>query len=250
MSTTTIILIVVCSVCGLFFLWAVKNGNNIKFKKKEGKSKNPKDKFKDVIPKEKPEKKEKQKPEKIRKTVLDEKSGKVESPTNKVVKVTKEDFKTNDIELPKTFTEKSEENKSRTDNIDDKFNLDDFDLEKEMEALGIKPPKFNSAPTFVDESDNFGASMINPYVMQEDQFVDNFNYASNFKDEEFDFPKQEKKDGEFVNQSLEERFIKVFGDTAFVEDKATREVIIGEIVSTNRSKTNRESRARRNKFLN
>lgn len=248
MSTTTIILIAVFGVCGLFLLWAIKNGNNIKFKKKEKKSK---DKFKDVIPKEKPEKK---KPEKIRKAVKDEKSGKAEPPTNKIVKVTKEDFKSNDIEIPKTMEEKKPDTQ-KTDKKDE-FNIDDFDLEKEMEALGITPPNFNKKPSFEADFNDFGAPMQDPYMFSG---INDLDFGKEFMSDpikdDFDFKPSflnsngPKTDGTFVNESIDARFAKIFGDSALADDKTAREVVIGDVMSGNRSRTNREARERRNKWL-
>ena len=57
MESTTIVLIIIFAICGLVLIWAFKNGNNLKLKKKEKKQRKKKTKdskkeeFKEIIPK-------------------------------------------------------------------------------------------------------------------------------------------------------------------------------------------------------
>lgn len=251
MSFQTIILVVVFVVIGFVLVWSIKNGNNIKFKfkKRDKKKKTEKsDEFKDVIPKEKPEKKEK--PATIRKTVKDEKAGKIAPPTNKVMKVTKEDFTSNDLNIPKAFEDKktAPESKDKEKTFGEKFD-EEFDLEKEMRALGITLPDETSKPMDMDFSDD---DFLNPY-MRNGQPLPDFDFNSELadlklEDDTFSLKRPmpgPKVEGEILDESLEARFTKVFGDTG-IADSTTREIIVGSVMLGNRSRTNRE---RRKKWL-
>lgn len=261
---TSIILVVIFVIVAFVFLWAIKNGNNIKFKKKEKKKKE--DKYKEVIPKDKPAKEEKpkEKPEKIRKAVKDEKSGKASPPTNKIMKVTKEDFKENDLAVPKTFDEQTERVKEC---LDDNSNISDFDLEKELEALGLgkgigNGPSINengfAGSEFEDflapmreEKESFSSFTMPNKIISRNE-ISNSNEPIDFSDEFFKFKpvaSKQKDEGVFEHQTVEERFNKVFGEQGLLLDKTSHEVLVGDIMSGNRSRTNREARERRTKFM-
>ena len=275
MEPTTIILIVIFVVCGLFLLWAVKNGNNIKAKKKDKKqkSKSPKEEeFKDVVPKEKKEKTEKKKSEKIRQSAKDEKSGKSAGPTNKVMKVTKEDFKLNDMAVPKSLDETKSDLKSKPVNKDDDFKIPELPSDFKIPELpsDFKIPLLKSSGlddyNFKDDiwsDDDFLGS--DPDLMgvlppiDDMSFNDDLNLGKVDNLPPIDFgslPKIDtpakmnmpKVEGKIENEPMDERFKKVFGSTG-LESSGAKEVIIGDILSGNRSKTNRELREKRTKWM-
>jgi len=271
MEPTNIILIVIFAICGLVLVWAIKNGNNIKLKKKEKKQKaDKKEKFKEVIPKEKPEKAEKpekkQKKETIKDSAKAEKAGKAEPPTNKVMKVTKEDFKSNDMEVPKalggeekkTSETKKNDFKFDADNFElpplknfgkDDFNFDDNFLKDDITGLDpafedFLAPMKGSGETGKDlpflpavEEDSFDFSS--------DEFMSDLDSLLEVKSE--DTPKSSVK-GEILNETVEQRISKVFGDTLRTE-AGVKEVMVGEVLAGNRSRTNRELREKRKKWM-
>lgn len=243
---------------GFVLIWAIKNGNNIKFKKKEKKKKDKSaNNFKDVVPKEKPDKKVHK--EKVRAAVKAEKSGEAMPPSNKVVKVTKEDFSNSDLVVPKSMEDKNVEEKSNEifkKEFDEKFD-DNFDLEKEMRALGISMPE--SASIMDDQlTKDFLAPMSGglPDECFKDDFTD-FDFNDDFsdlpfgKDDIFEIKGEDNstmKPGKFEEKSISERMAKVFGESGFA-DETTKEIIVGSVMLGNRSRTNRENRERRNKWL-
>lgn len=267
MEPTTIILIVIFAICGMVLLWAFKNGNNIKFKKREKKEKaDKKEKFKEVLPKEKPEKEKKEKKEKIHQAVKEEKSGKVEPPTNKVMKVTKEDFKSNDIEIPKALG--GEDKKAQETKKDDfNFNPDDFvlpplkdfkeaDFKFDDDLLKADFPAFDSSmqdfnfPMAGDnsfqglpflpsaESDSFDFSAQDPFLPSMDSAIE--LGPKN--------PTVSPVKGEILTESVEDRISKVFGGTT-LDASGVKEVMVSEVLTGNRSRTNRELRERRKKWM-
>ena len=268
METTTIILIGIFVVCGFVFLWALKNGNGLKFAKKEKKKKAEKskqEKYKDVVPKEKPVKKEK-KPfkQKISSSAKAEKAGTQEAPSNKVVKVTKEDFQSNDMDVPKTFDTAPEKQEPPIDAQsivkDNKFmeglgQLSDFNFQDDMWDQGDKPltdkeiedflspmgSPFDSEQGFPPNDDFFKMDdSVSPIDPRPTEPLIDFGLNS----ERF-APARESK---ILNEGIEERFNQVFGKAAMPAGGA-REVIVGEVLSENRSRTNREIRQKRLKQM-
>lgn len=286
MEPTTIILIVIFAICGLVLLWAFKNGNNIKFKKKEKsekKKKAPKDKqkeeFKEVIPKEKKEKQDKnektekkeKKLEPIRDVVKDEKAGKVEAPSNKISKITKEDFESNNITVPKSLggEDKSvKPNKSKDVKLKQKefdlpplsglggLNFDDEFLKEDLASLGLREEDYLGPSQLTDKllDDPFLA------MSDEDQFMLGKDMGLGLGDipmSDFNnfppptslgMPTKSNTKGEIKTESIEARLERVFGDDLPVQP-GIKEVIVGEILSGNRSKVNRELREKRKKWM-
>lgn len=272
MEGTTIVLIVIFAICGLVLLWALKNGNNIKLKKKDKKAKKSnEDKFKDVVPKEKKKKQHKQK---ISETAKAEKAGTKEPPTNKIMKVTKEDFKSNDIEIPKSLeTPVSKESK-----VGSPIKLKDEDLKgiklkssNESNDFGFAGnlDKFNlpDLKDFSNEEDDFWKDMPDDFILpplakeHKERFGKNDDIEKDFADfnkgmednsgfwkglEEIQNPQpnKEREKGEILNEIIEARFEKVFGKTSEAPSVA-KEIIIGDVLSGNRSRTNRELREKR-----
>ena len=266
MEFTTIIIIAIFAICGFVLFWAIANGNNIKFKKREKKSKSKPakdEKFKDVVPKEKPKKAIKQK---ISESVKEEKSGKKEVPSNKVVKVTKEDFKSNDLEVPKTLDDKKEEQAKITQE-EFKFDFDNLNITGDPttkllgdinfndpmtggeQPLGLDgmnddlflPPTLNSG---IDDMDLFKGGMQEDFYKFDDklsalQLDDDFPYGF----EEIESPK-EKKPGQILNETMQDRFNQVFGENLSIEEPV-KEVLVGNVLASSRSRTNRELRERR-----
>ena len=267
MEFTTIIVIVIFAICGLVLLWAIANGNNIKFKKKEKKSKSKpskEEKFKDVVPKEKPKKEVKQK---ISTSAKEEKAGKKDSPTNKVVKVTKEDFKSNDLEIPKALDDKKPEpEKPKPEEF--KFDFDEFNISGDPTSKLVGDINFSDPYTgkndfpldfgsmnddlFLPPMHNNSTSEANLFKggIQDDfyKFDDKLPPLNLDDDLLYDFNKsiknEPRKDGQILHETLETRFNQVFGDNVSAEVPA-KEVIVGEILANNRSRTNRELRERR-----
>ena len=276
MEPTTIILTVIFAICGLVLIWAIKNGNNIKFKKKEKKTKSKdskKEKFKEVIPKEKKEKPDKKK-ETIRESVKDEKAGKVEPPTNKIMKVTKDDFMSNNISVPKSLGgEDKEKEKSKSEDFhfdakdlgllpmhpmkefDDKdFMFDDKFMKDDFSGLGLNEEDFLKPmmnddkllenpflPMPEDDSLLLGKDM----KLGEDLLMDFNNFPPPAS---VGMPMQSKVKGDIKPESIEERLEKVFGDN-ISNEPGVKEVIVGDILSGNRSKANRELREKRKKWM-
>lgn len=275
MEGTTIVLIAIFAICGLVSLWAIKNGNNIKLKKKEKKAKKSnEDKFKDVVPKEKKKKPHKQK---ISATAKAEKAGTQEPPTNKIVKVTKEDFKSNDIEVPKTLETSeqkpvvgaspiklkdedlnglklklSDENKAKDFGFADDlggFNFpemknlkdeDDDDFWKDMPEDFILPPLAN-----VDKENlSKNADMGKEFSEFSKGMDDDLEFWKGLEDVKTAQPNEQREKGEFLNEVIEARFEKVFGKTG-EKPSVAKEIIIGEVLSENRSRANRELREKR-----
>ncbi len=248
METSTMITIIICAIVGCVLVWAVFNANNFKKSAKKKKDK-PEKKFKDVAPKEKAEKppKKEKKPvvNKISDRVKDEKAGKVNPPSNKVVKVTKEDFESNDIVLPDNGTKKEEpkkEDSKKTNTKDQDFNLDDFDLEKELARLGLGTNDVDlgglAIPDIADTKPNFNTSGADNGV------ATRYENPEDLKDLDylFGYPPVKKPEGKIENEELNTRIKKVFGDLDYEGAGAVKEVIIGDILATNRSKENRKKR--------
>jgi len=272
MEPTTIILIAVFIICGVMLIWAIKNGNNIKFKKKEKKSKDKKakeDKFKDIVPKENPQKELKQK---ISDNAKAEKAGKQPMPTNKIVKVTKEDFKNNDLEVPKALEEPKGTAKEANQKKDD-FKLDDFNIKPDPNLKlggGLDDFKFsddifkNDAFKFDDPNmDDFllpplndSLDSTNPFTTTQDdlfKFDDNSIPPLDFNSDPFGSPfksnnSKPRESGKILSESMAERFNQVFGES-LAESGGAKEIIIGDVLAGNRSRTNRELREKRLKKL-
>lgn len=274
MEGTTIILVALFAICGIVLLWALKNGNNIKIKKKEKKAKKSnEDKFKDVVPKEKKQKVHKQK---ISKNAKSEKAGTQEMPTNRVVKVTKEDFKSNDIEVPKSLEtpekpsaplEKEKVQKKDDFNKVDFKNLvggsaEDFGFKEDLEKLKLPEIK-----DFKEDDDdefwkNFSDDLISPplddagkmdakkmgfdeqFPKFNDTLGDDEDFWKGLADIQKPVKNEKREDGEILNEVIEARFEKVFGKTSGSSSVA-KEIIIGDVMSGNRSRANRELREKR-----
>lgn len=270
MEITTIIVIVIFSICGLVLLWAIANGNNIKIKKKEKKSKkkqSKEEKFKDIVPKEKKEKKSLK--QKISNSAKEEKSGAKELPSNKVTKVTKEDFKSNDLEVPKALDDTKTESKEKPAQEEFKFDVEDFNITGDPTSKLIGDINFgdpiakmdNLSPNFDGIDDNL---FLPPMYGEDDKFSNLFknNMADtdykfddelsplNFDDKdlyyEFKAPetKSSREPGQVLNETLEERFNKVFSENP-AAISAMKEVIVGDVMNGNRARTNRAIRERR-----
>ena len=269
MEITTIIVIVIFSICGLVLLWAIANGNNIKIKKKEKKSKkksSKEEKFKDIVPKEKKEKKTLK--QKISASAKEEKSGAKAIPTNKVTKVTKEDFKSNDLEVPKALDDAKQEITQKPTPDEFKFDVEDFNITGDPTSKLIGDINFGEPLSKMDNvSSNFspmGDDLFLPPIYGEDDKFSNLfksdmpNDMYKFdeelspldfdeKDLNYDFkaPEQKKHEpGQVLNETLAERFNQVFGDNP-AAISAMKEVIVGDVMTGNRSRTNRELRERR-----
>ena len=236
MTGSSIIVISVCVICGLVFLWCVKNGNNIKFAKKEKKGKPKKsaeDKFKEVIPKEKKEKPQKQPV--IKNTVKEDIKKKEEA--NKIVeKITIQDFKNNDLNVPTALlsdeekTAKAKEvarqGKQPSSNKDFNFNFDN-------EFKSLKNPSIMDNPfKFDDDLDSlFGPPKKLDVPVKEDLKPLDFD----FLDDEFDFDGLGKPNQEYSPETRAslDKFEQVFGAGASKET-ARHEVIVGDVLSSPR----------------
>lgn len=280
MEPTDIILIVIFAICGLVLIWAFKNGNNIKLKKKEksGKKKKVKDKkkeeFKEVIPKEKKEKKEpeEKKKEVVRETVKDEKAGKKNPPTNKISKITKEDFESNNMDVPKALGGEDKEAKKDKpkdmkfnskdlglpplSGFDDGFNFDDDFLKDDFADLGFKDedllgPVLNDRKKVdpfmpLPESDPFMFDKAPADLgLGEIPMMDFNNFPPPAP---MGMQMQPKSKGEIKTESIEDRLEKVFG-SGIEAQSGVKEVMVGEILSGNRSRVNRELREKRKKWM-
>ena len=260
MESTTIVLIIIFAICGLVLIWAFKNGNNLKLKKKEKKQRKKKTKdskkeeFKEIIPKEKKEKTEKKK-EVIRESVKDEKSGKVEPPTNKISKITKEDFENNNIAVPKTLGgEEKPKTQTKETKLSDKdlglpplngfgdggFNFDDDFLKDDLMDFGIKSEDFLGP---IGDGNLMGDSFMsgNDMDLGEIPMMDFNNFPA-----PIDMPT--RTPGEIRPETIEQRLEKVFGST-LDNQPGVKEVMVGEILSGNRSRVNRELREKRKKWM-
>ena len=265
MEPTNIVLIVVFAICGMVLLWAFKNANNIKFKKREKKAKaDKKEKFKEVLPKEKPIKEKKEKKDKIRDAVKEEKSGRVEPPTNRVTKVTKEDFKSNDIELPQSIgsaeKQTSEFPKEEFKLPDDfklpplkEFKEDDFKFDDEFlksEFPGFDP-MLNDLGMPMDAGYPMDAFPFMP-VAEEDSFDFSPNPSMKLPEQPMNSQPEEHQTlqtkGKILNESIEDRINKVFGNIS-LDASEVKEVMVSEVLTGNRSRINRELREKRKKWM-
>ena len=172
------------------------------------------------------------------------------------MKVTKEDFKSNDLNVPKALEDKTPP-VEKAENKNKPFN-----------------PSFSksSLPKLDDEDDLWLRNKLKEFDLPEldDELppIDLGGFDKNFKD--FDIPfsppnlnefdnkeifaiedmalSTPRVKGEIKNESIEERINKVFG-TIELDEKAVKEVVVGKVLSNNRSRINRESRTRRAKWL-
>lgn len=250
-STTTIILIALFIVCGLVLIWAIKNGNGLKLKKKPKIKKDPNEKFKDVVPKEKQTGKPKEKPAKIRQAVKDEKAGKVAPLTNKVMKVTKEDFKSHDLNVPKSLEGETK-----------------FDDKTESKAVSLKPTIKSSIPSLEADDELWLKNKLKEFELPElddkkEDFDELDKLLGSIQDFESPFatpmggetddigfvqPSIKRKEGKILNETMETRFNQVFGKMS-LEESSVKEVVVGDILSNNRSKVNREARMKRARWF-
>ena len=278
MTGSNIILIIIVAVVFLVLIWCIKNGNNIKLgKKKEKKASKPskEDKFKDVIPKEK------KKPVKKDNKPLIKKSAKkeIEKSNATVTKITKEDFKNNDIKVPEAMLEEAEkeklkeEIKKETKANKPSFGVPDFKNQPLPEFKfddDFKFDKFNDNFKFDDDfkfddefmfdnpfnkSNNF-APLDNPFAKKND--FSSFGKKEDFKmpdyivvGDEFEDPmimekpKHYTKEETLENKTFEDRVNMVFSGITEDKQKLTSEVIIGQVLSEPKARTNRRNRERK-----
>lgn len=246
MTGSTIIVIAVCVICGLVFLWCIKNGNNIKFAKKEKKGKPKKaaeDKFKDVIPKEK---KEKPKKQPIIKNSLKEDIKKKDEENKTVEKITIEDFKNNDLSVPiallsdeeKTAKAKEVARQGKTPSTGKDFN---FNFDNEFKPL--KSPSLMDNPfKFDDDLDSLFGPPKKPASLPKDDFKP---LDFDFLDDEFDFDGLEKQSASNIvdvnNKTGLDKFEQVFGAGA-TKESAKHEVVVGDVLSSPRARVNKINR--------
>lgn len=286
MSSADIILIAILAGVVIVLVWFIKTGNNIKFGKKKDKKKKSgdKDKFKDVIPKEKKEKPAKQVKPEIKKNVKSELEKKEGKEAAKVSKVTKEDFTNNDMKVPQTMLSSEEQEKKAKEFVepkkskipqdngfkfnkdmdfkpdfkfDDKFKFDDnFNFDDEFKfdddlLLG------NPFSPIGDKSMPSGMSATNELdgLFDEDLFSqsNNIEKESFLSSMEFDEPsmpnpfneaKVVSKEDALEKHSMQDKFGTVFNG-AITKDNLTNEVIVGDILSSPKSRINRRIRERK-----